>query len=257
MRFKKINSYLLLLALLFVLAVLRRSDMPGEEVLPDVYRATIHGPLLAPAAAAANGEEVNLVSLRSELEASRRRVRVLEEKLEATHALERYFSKLVWKAQPEAVPGWVFAVDTDTYRRTFQIDCGRRDQIKPGMPVVTGKALLGVVIAAERRVATVQRVDDPNFRLEVEIETSDGVLQGVACGDGSKGLDVRFLRRATALQEGDRVYTSGYNERMPPGLFVGYVDSVDDLDQDGVHEVAVVPAAALGRWAQIHVLKQR
>ena len=47
MRFRKIDRYLLLLAGLFVLAILQGSDLPGEEVLPDVYRAVVHRPLLA------------------------------------------------------------------------------------------------------------------------------------------------------------------------------------------------------------------
>jgi rod shape-determining protein MreC len=256
-RSKKINRYLLLLALLFVLAVLRGGDLPGEEVLPDLYRATVHRPLLAPAAAAASRADLDLVALQSELEVSQRRVRLLEEKLEKIHALQAYFGELAWEAQPEAVPAWVFAVDTDPYRRTFAIDRGERDGIAAGMPVVTGRALLGVVIRTHLRSAVVRRVDDPGFRLEVEIETGKGVLKGVARGDGDKGLDVRFVRRAAALRAGDAAFTSRYHPLVPPGLLVGHVESVDDLDQNGIHEVAVTPASALGRWAQVHVLRKR
>ncbi|MHC5053003.1 MAG: hypothetical protein ACYTGK_20650, partial [Planctomycetota bacterium] len=120
-RFRKINRYLLLLAALFVLALPRDTDMPGEEVLPDVYRATLHRPLLAQAAAAAHEDEIDLVKLRSDLEVTRREVRQLKEQLERTHELRDYFKALVWRARPQAVPGWVFGVDTDVYRRHFFI----------------------------------------------------------------------------------------------------------------------------------------
>jgi rod shape-determining protein MreC len=256
-RFRKINRYLLLLAVLFVLAVLRDTDMPGEEVLPDVYRATLHRPLLAPAAAAAHKEELGLVALKSELEVARREVRQLQEQLERTHQLREYFKALVWRVRPQAVPGWVFSVDTDVYRRNFWIDRGRSDGIEAGMPVVTGTALLGVVIKVNARTAIVRRVDDPAFRLEVEIETEQGVVHGVAHGDGDGGLDVRFVRSAESLRPGDAAFTSRYHEKIPPGLFIGQVEKVDDVDQDGEHEVTVTPAAALGRWAQIHVLKKK
>ena len=256
-RFRKINRYLLLLAALFVLAVLRDTDMPGEEVLPDIYRATLHGPLLAQAAAAAHKDELDLVVLRSQLEVARREVRQLQEQLERTHQLRDYFKALVWRARPEAVPGWVFGVDTDVYRRHFFIDRGRRDGLEPGMPVVTGTALLGVVTKVNARTSTVRRLDDPSFRLEVEIETEQGVVHGVAHGNGDGGLDVRFVRTAESLRPGDSAFTSRYHKRVPPGLFIGKVERVDDVDQDGVHEVTVTPAAALGRWAQIHVLKKK
>jgi rod shape-determining protein MreC len=255
-RFRKINRYLLLLSALFVLAVLRDTDMPGEEVLPDIYRATLHGPLLAPAAAAAHKDALALVTLKSELQVARREVRQLKEQLERTHQLRDYFKALVWRARPQAVPGWVFGVDTDVYRRNFFIDLGQADGIRPGMPVVTGTALLGLVIRADARTATVRRLDDPAFRLEVEIETEQGVVHGVAHGNGDGGLDVRFVRSAASLRPGDSAFTSRYDEKIPPGLFIGLVETVDDVDQDGVHEVAVTPAAALGRWAQIHVLKK-
>jgi rod shape-determining protein MreC len=187
---------------------------------------------------------------------ARREVRQLKEQLERTHQLRDYFAKLVWSGRPQAVAGWVISVDADVYRRSFRIDRGKSDGIEPGMPVVTGRALLGVVVHVQARIAIVRRVDDPAFRIEVEIETEEGVVHGVARGDAAGGLDVRLVRTADALRPDDSTFTSGYHARIPPGLFVGKVEKVDDVDQDGVHEVTVTPAAALGRWAQIHVLKK-
>jgi rod shape-determining protein MreC len=257
MRFQRIHRYLLVLAALFVVAVLRRADLPGEEVLPDAYRAAVGKPLLAPLAGAIHGQAVGEAELRSRLAVAERRVRELTEQLERTHELQRYFDGLRWEAAPRAVPAWVFAVDTDEYRRTFQIDRGTADGVEAGMPVVTGAALLGVVLLATPNTATVRRVDDPSFRLEVEIEASADVVRGVARGDGDRGVDVRFVPRARALRPGDRAFTSRYHERIPPGLYVGEVEGVGDLDEDGLQEVALSPAAALGRWAHVHVLAVR
>jgi len=256
MRFQRINRYLLLLAALFVLAVLLRKDLPVEAVLPDVYRATVAKPFLEPLAAAAHDGAIDEADLNSRLAVAERKVRELTDQLERAHELGRYFEKLRWEAPARAVPAWVFAVEADEYRRTFRIDRGTGSGVHEGMPVVTGQALLGVVIDAQANTSVVQRVDDPSFRLEVEIEGEGEVVRGVARGDGDKGIDVRYVSRASALHNGQKAFTSRYHPKIPPGLYVGDVSSIEDIDEDGLQEVALLPAAALARLAQVHVLIQ-
>jgi rod shape-determining protein MreC len=256
MRLQRVHRYLLLLAALFVLAVLVRRDLPGEEMLPDAYRAAVGAPLVQPLAAAAHDGAVDVAEMRSRLAVAERQVRELTEHLERAHELERYFGELRWEAPARAVPAWVFAVEADDYRRAFRIDRGTSSGVGVGMPVVTGRALLGVVIHATANLATVRRVDDPSFRLEVEIEAEGEVVRGVARGDGAKGVDVRFVPRASALRKGQKAFTSRYHVLIPPGLYVGEVADVEDVDEDGLQEVALLPAAALGRLSQVHVLVQ-
>jgi len=256
MRLQRLHRYLLLLAALFVLAVLLRHDVPGEEVLPDAYRAAVGKPLLEPLAAAAHDGAVELADMKSRVAVAELRVRELTEQLEHAHELERYFGKLQWEAPARAIPAWVFSVESDDYRRAFQIDRGSSSSVGVGMPVVTGQALLGVVLAVKANYAIVRRVDDPSFRLEVEIEGESEVVRGVAHGDGDHGINVRFVRRASVLKKGQRAFTSRYDKRIPPGLYVGDVSDVADEDEDGLLEVSLVPAAAIGRHSLVHVLDQ-
>jgi rod shape-determining protein MreC len=257
MRYRRIDRYLLVLAGLFVLAILRRTDLPGEEVLPDLYRATIHQPLLAQATDALAEPELEFVRLRSELEVARHEIERLKGQLEARDELRGFFRAIRWPEPPVAIPGWVFSVETDAWRRTFRISCGTEDQVESGLPVVTGKALLGLVLVAQRRQSVVRRVDDPGFRIDVELESGDGFARGVAHGTGNGGLELRFLRAARELERGTRVFTSSYDPLVPPGLLVGLVEDVEDPERDGVWEVAVTPAASLGRLAQVEVLRRR
>jgi rod shape-determining protein MreC len=256
MRLQRFHRYLLLLAALFVLAVLLRHDVPGEEMLPDAYRAAVGKPFLEPLATAAHGGAVDAAAMKARLAVAERQVRELTEQLERAHELKRYFEELRWEAPARAVPAWVYAVEADDYRRAFKIDRGTSSGVGVGMPVVTGRALLGVVIHATANLATVRRVDDPSFRIEVEIEGEGEVVRGVARGDGNRGVDVRFVPRASALRRGQKAFTSRYHEQIPPGLYVGDVSDVEDVDEDGLQEVALLPAAALGRLSQVHVLIQ-
>jgi cell shape-determining protein MreC len=82
-------------------------------------------------------------------------------------------------------------------------------------------------------------------------------VRGVAHGTGDRGFEVRFVRAARSLKPGTPVFTSSYSEEIPAGLLVGEIEEVEDQERDGVLEVRGTPAASLGRFAQIEVLKLR
>lgn len=257
MRLRRIDRYLLLLAGFFVAAILVPTDLPGEELLPGVYRTAVFKPLLAQAAAGAAADELDVVKLRSELEASQREVALLKEQLEAAHDLSEYFKKLRWRARPVARPGWVFAVDSDEFRRHFMIDCDAPRSVVRGSPVVTGKALLGLVLRGNPQYVEVQRVDDPRFRIEVEIETEEGPLPCVAQGDGAGGLELKLVRNVSSLAKDQPVFTSSYHPKIPPGLLVGWIDAVEEDEEGEGAFVTVRTAASLERLAQVEILEQR
>ncbi len=257
MRLRRIDRYLLLLAVLFTVAILKTADFPGEEVVADVYRAGIFRPLLAQAARSAAEEQVDLVRLRSELESARRENTRLREELENTRRLQGYFEALRWDAAPLARPASVVTVDADPFRRSFEIDVGRAEGLEPGLPVVTGTALLGLVRAIHQNGAFVTRVDDPNFRIEVEIETEAGPLPAIAIGTGERTMALRLLRGVRDLTGGLPVFTSSYHKLVPPGLLVGRLEVSDDAGHAGARLVRLVPAASLVRLAQVEVLRRR
>jgi len=254
MRFARIDRYLLLLAVLFVIAVLKPGDFPGEEVLPTVYRKAVYQPLLAQAADAAHGDTIDIVKLRAELAVAKHRIAELERQIDADSQLAAYLKRTRFERRLRAVEGWIYAIESNPYRLGFRVDLNEKHNVRRGMPVVVGQALLGRVVAVERRGATVRRLDDRAFRIEVSIVTSDGAVPGVARGNGERGLDVKLVRGAGALRAGDLVYTAREDARIPGGLFVGEVSSVEDIDENAIPEVTVTPAVALGSWAQVTVL---
>ena len=220
-----------------------------------MYRAVVHKPLLAQAAGALAEPELELTRLRSELGAAEFRILQLKQQLSSRKELGRFLRKIEWRKPPVAVPAWVIFVDPDPYRRTFQIDRGSEAGITKRQAVVVGKALLGRVVTVSRRLATVRRVDDPEFRIEVEIALENGYARGIAVGSGDRGMDVRFVRGAGGVKAGASVFTSAYDGHIPAGLLVGRIEEVKDDDRDAVLEVSVTPTASLGRLSQVEILK--
>jgi len=266
MRFHRIDRFLLVLAALFVVAALRGRSLPGEEVLPDLYGTFIERPLLAGTVGKSESPAKEAARLRSEVASLEREVRELRTQVTETRKLGQYFDQLEWPRQPRAVPAWVTGIDPDPWQLTLRIGCGTENGVALAgnadhgpqkLAVVSGKALLGVVIRTHRRDSTVRRVDDDRFRLEVEIQNGTDVLRGIVSGQGGPLLALRFVRKVRGLKVGLPVLTSSYDADIPPGLLVGRIEAVSDEEGDGVREVAIQPAASFVRLGQVDVLVPR
>jgi rod shape-determining protein MreC len=100
---------------------------------------------------------------------------------------------------------------------TLVLDRGRDDGLAPGMPVVASGGLVGRVVEATRRQATVLPLSDPDSAVGVRVGPGNAV--GVA-----QGLRLELLDPQAQLQRGDLAVTSGLrHSRFPPDLAVGRV----------------------------------
>jgi len=260
-RLAKIDRYLLVLAALFGLAIVRGRSLPGEDVLPDLFGAVVEGPLRAGVAGKADPAQ-RTDALESRIASLQREVDELRDRVQDARDLRKYFDEIEWPQRPHAAHAWVVGIDPDPWQLSFRVrvgsDAGVRLDPVDGphrLAVVNGRALLGVVVAVDnRRLCTVRRVDDDRFRIEVEIETGSGVVKGIAEGRGDEALAVRFARFARDLQIGQEVFTSAYDPDIPARLLVGRVDGVEDADKNGVMEVSVAPASSFVRLGQVDIL---
>jgi cell shape-determining protein MreC len=260
-RLAKIDRYLLVLAALFGLAIVRGRSLPGEDVLPDLFGAVVQGPILAGAAADKEGKH-KTNALQSEIAGLKRDVRELQSQVQSARNLRKYFDEMRWQERPRAVHGWVVGIEPDPWQLSFRVRVGgdagvRLDPLKGPrrLAVVNGRALLGVVVAVDnRRLCTVRRVDDGRFQIEVEVEVEGRLVRGVAHGKGDETLALRFTRVAEDLGKGLEVFTSAYDRDIPAGLLVGRIETVADEENDGVTEVTIMPAASFVRLGQVDVL---
>ncbi|MFQ5843890.1 MAG: rod shape-determining protein MreC [Planctomycetota bacterium] len=259
MRVSADRVFLLLLAGLFLLAILRREDLPGEEVLPELFRGIVHEPLLAPAGAPDEADpQGELDRLRDELDLALHQRRVLRERLAAARALLGLKDELD-DGGPHYAPvtARVLSTEPGPYRKVFRITRGHRDGVRVGMPVVDGVVLVGLVETVQKTMAVVRRPDDARCRMEVVLETLEGPFAGVAEGTGDGFLRIRYLRGADAVREGTPVFTTAYDPRVPASLLVGRVEEVEDLNRDEVLEVRVKVMAAGSRPIRVEVLRGR
>lgn len=119
------------------------------------------------------------------------------------------------------VPARVVALPAGRPGSALLLDRGSEAGIEPGMPVLTGGALVGRVVAASAGRSAVLPVADPASSVGVRLADTGQV--GVVEGAGLS-LRLEFLDPEVEAAEGALMVTAGLGHgRFPPALPVGHV----------------------------------
>ena len=153
-----------------------------------------------------------------------------------------------------AVAARVVSASTSHFELTMEIDRGRDTGVAPGMPVVSGQGLVGRVLDASRRRATVLLITDPTSSIGVRLATSGEV--GVAAGRGSKSsLRVDHIDSDTMVEKGEVMVTSGLQQSLfPPQVPVGKVIAATAAPGALQQDVTIEPVVNLRRLSFVKVL---
>lgn len=130
------------------------------------------------------------------------------------------------------------------YAHTATLDAGTDSGIEPNMTVVNGDGLVGRVIEAGPRTATIKLATDVQSSVGARLEGTGkiGAITGGSVPGGPKSdMTLELFDMEAPVDQGDRVVTLGSHEGAPfvPGVPIGTVD-----------EVQVAPGA-LSRVARI------
>ena len=143
--------------------------------------------------------------------------------------------------------------------RTFTIDKGTRDGLRPDMAVIAPTGVVGRIIMPSARASKVQLLIDRNAAAGAIVERSRA--QGVVLGTGGDKLKFEYVPGAADVQVGDRVVTSGIDGIYPKGFAIGQIESIHKgagvfsaivvkpvVEFSSLEEVLVVltPSAAVG-----------
>jgi len=131
-------------------------------------------------------------------------------------------------------------------------DRGSDDGIQRGMPVVTGAGLVGRVVEVTNRLCKVQPITDPASAVAARLQTSRQT--GVVVGQVGGGLAMEFITQRVELQPGEIVLTSGLGGVFPPGIVIGAVSAVQQLNYEVQQRADLTPAADFNRIEAVLII---
>jgi rod shape-determining protein MreC len=162
--------------------------------------------------------------------------------------------RLEFAEQVPAVAARVVKTTPSNFQHTVEIDAGSSKGVKVDMPVVTDAGLVGKVIAASSKRATVLLVTDRTFNVGVRLTSSQDTGAGKGNGPG-KPLTIDLLYNSTVVKNNEVVVTSGLEgAAFPGGIPVGRVRTARAVPSSLQQDVTVEPVVDVQRLSYVKVI---
>ncbi len=151
-----------------------------------------------------------------------------------------------------ALVAQVIGEDAVGWYRTFFINRGSDEGIRPEMPVTVAEGLVGRIVRCSGEMSQVLLITDPNLSVDCRVaRTRDrGVLTGALDG----GCILRYINLKSEIRPGDKVVTSGLDGIFPRGLAVGTAESIRKGDQGLFLEARVKPDVEFSETEEVLVV---
>jgi rod shape-determining protein MreC len=141
---------------------------------------------------------------------------------------------------------------TSNYLNAISIDLGSEHGIKPGMPVVTERGLVGRIHKVGPISSVVLLITDPSSGVQALIQRNR--LVGVVNGRAGALPVLDFIPQDGEVSLGDLVITSGLGGTFPKNLVIGQVVEVHQRDYEMFQQATLRPTVNFDRLEFVLVI---
>lgn len=164
-------------------------------------------------------------------------------------------------AEYSSVSAKIIARDPENLYSTFVLNKGATHGIIKNQAVVAYQGgvegLVGRVVEVGRTSCVVAPIYDATTFVAVKLERSryDGLAVGT--GTSEAPIIIRYIKKRAKeeIQYGDLVVTSGMQSLYPPGISIGRVTKLKDLDYLTSLELEMEPIIDFGRIEYVFIIK--
>ncbi len=134
------------------------------------------------------------------------------------------------------------------------VNVGNRDGVQPGMPLINADGLLGIVSHVGSRNSTVIPFYNRQFRVSARVEDSRAF--GIVSWESPRmdELTLNFVPQTVEVNPGERVFTSGASNQLPPYIPIGIVERTEPDPGKETQRIFVQPFANLSTAVEAHVM---
>jgi len=135
-------------------------------------------------------------------------------------------------------PATIVSKSLSITQNTITINAGTLNGIKPGMPLITYKGLVGIIQDCSDNFSIARTLNNVDLKLTVKNEKNR--LNGIMKWDGEK-LTIIDVPKAYDFGIGDRIVTSELSSIIPVPIPVGIVNKIEEEQTGLLNLVQVTP----------------
>ncbi len=161
-------------------------------------------------------------------------------------------------APPKKLPATIIALRPDRHFHTLVIGRGTRDGVKDRAVVVAPQGLVGYVYDAAPTTAAVLLLTDGNAAVGARVQREESRATGIAVGDRTDKLTLRYVDRSADVRPGDVIVTSGLGGEkgiFPKGIPIGVVTEIVGGAGGALRTIRVQPSVDFDRLEEVFVLQ--
>lgn len=137
----------------------------------------------------------------------------------------------------------------------FIINCGTKDGVMVGMPVVNYEGVIGQVVATSGNYAKVVPMVGIGNAIGARIQSNRQA--GILIGSGKGVCQLEYINSGGDVKVGDIVITSGLDGVYPAGLKLGAITDVTDKEGSVFAEMTVMPFVDFAALQEVMVLTDK
>ena len=171
---------------------------------------------------------------------------------EAENLRLRNILQLKEKIDLSTIPAEVVSRDAMDVFKTVRINKGSSQGIKVSMPVISYDGVVGQIMRVFAEYSDVLLITDPNSTVDAVVEEtrSRGVIEGT-------GVDIcrlKYMNRLDDVRVGNRIMTSGMEQRFPKGILIGLVTDIQKKNYGTTQKVIVEPSVDFNNIEEVLVV---
>lgn len=158
----------------------------------------------------------------------------------------------------EKVAARVIARDSDKWFQMFRIDKGIADGIEPGMNVLSGGGLVGIVTETGNNYSMVRSIIDEESAVYAmsQISADTCLVRGNAQLFEEGLLELANMDKNARINDGDAIVTSNLSTKFLPGLLIGYANGISINSQHLSKSGTLIPVAYFDDLREVLIIKQ-
>ncbi|WP_373497921.1 rod shape-determining protein MreC [Desulfococcus sp.] len=141
--------------------------------------------------------------------------------------------------EQKTVAGEIIGKDPSPWFRSIIINKGKRDGVRPSLPVIVPAGVVGIVTDVSDRYAKVLMMIDQNSAVDAVVQRNRA--RGMVRGEARDICSLEYVLYHHDLVAGDILVTSGLDGVFPKGLRIGTISQVTKKNSGIFQEVVVTP----------------